>query len=319
MVSEEHRQLKIWVSGNFPEKVWARLATAISLAGGVITSEERDLEVATIAFGQPNVTALMSSESLRWIQLDSAGYERYDRDDLRGHLNSRDLVITNSSSVYAQPCAEHLLAMMFAIARRLPGAMIAQATNQGWPMSTLRAESRLLSGSQALLLGYGAIGRTVASLLRPLQMELIGYRRTPNGREEIPVIGYSELSIALSQADHVINILPASSATLRFCDSEFFRQLKPGAVFYNIGRGVTVDQEALQEVLISGHLAAAGLDVTDPEPLPPHHPLWTTPNCLITPHTAGGHDQEKEVLADHFLRNFERYLKRQPLENQILG
>ena len=94
--------------------------------------------------------------------------------------------------------------------------------------------------------------------------------------------------------------------------------MKPGAVFYNIGRGTTVDQDALGEALRSGRLRAAYLDVTDPEPLPPEHPLWTTPNCVITPHTAGGHDNEWTRLVQHFLANLRRHEAGQPLLDRVI-
>lgn len=311
--------MEIWISGSFSEKAYSRLTEGVNSAGGRLTSKPDDLERATIAFGQPDVEVLMRSTTLRWVQLDSAGYERYDRDDLRAYLSTREMTITNSSTVYAQPCAEHVLAMIFALSRRLPGAFTAQATDHSWPMPALRAESRLLQGERLVLLGYGAIGRTIARLLQPLRMELTGYRRNPDGSEDIPMVGSAGLSEAIEQADHVVNILPASPTTRQFCDSGFFARMKRGAFFYNIGRGVTVDQEALRESLLNGHLGAAALDVTDPEPLPADHPLWTTPNCLITPHTAGGQRYEKEVLVDHFLDNLRRYLRREPLADRIFS
>jgi phosphoglycerate dehydrogenase-like enzyme len=89
-------------------------------------------------------------------------------------------------------------------------------------------------------------------------------------------------------------------------------------VFYNIGRGTTVDQEALIERLRSGRIAAAWLDVTGPEPLPPGHALWTAPNCFITPHTAGGHDTEFERLAAHFVGNFQRFLAGTELSDRVM-
>jgi phosphoglycerate dehydrogenase-like enzyme len=94
--------------------------------------------------------------------------------------------------------------------------------------------------------------------------------------------------------------------------------MKPGAIFYNIGRGTTVDQAALAEALGSGRLSAAYLDVTDPEPLPPEHPLWTTPNCVITPHTAGGHSDEWDRLVDHFLANLRRHEAAEPLLDRVI-
>ena len=94
--------------------------------------------------------------------------------------------------------------------------------------------------------------------------------------------------------------------------------VKPGGIFYNIGRGTTVDQEALRAALESGRLAAAYLDVTDPEPLPPDHPLWATRNCFITPHTAGGRDDEFEQLVRHFLANLLRFEAGIPLLDRIV-
>ena len=107
----------------------------------------------------------------------------------------------------------------------------------------------------------------------------------------------------LGEMDHVFNILPASDATSHYFDGARLARCKRGARFYNIGRGVTVDQDALLAVLRSGQLESAYLDVTDPEPLPVDHPLWTAPNCLITPHIAGTHDNEEARLVDHFLAN----------------
>ena len=318
----ESGRLKIWTNGSFTATAWQRLVDGIPADEWELTTSADELESATIAFGQPDVETIMKTKSLRWVQLDSAGYERYEREDLREHLRNHresELVICNSSTVYAQPCAEHTVAMMYALARRLPGALAAQATDHSWPMASLRAESRLLRGERVLLLGYGAIGRTIAGLLGPLQMQLSGYRRRLDGSEEIPMIKRDGLPAALGTADHVINILPASPATRHFCDAAFFAMMKPGANFYNIGRGVTVDQEALLGALAMGRPGAAWLDVTDPEPLPPEHPLWSAPNCLITPHTAGGHGREKEVLVDHFLANLNRYRRGTPLADRILA
>lgn len=315
----EKQQLKIWTSNNFGESATARLAEGIPATDYQLVAGESDLASAVIAFGQPAVGSVMGSTTLRWIQLDSAGYERYDNEDFRAHVRRSGIVVTNSSSAYAQPCAEHTLAMIYGMARQLPGACAAQMSDHSWPMGELRAESRLLRGENVLLLGYGAIGRTIAALLAPLQMRLRGYRRRPDGTEAIPMIDSRELAAELALADHVINILPASPATNRFCNDALFSGMKRGAIFYNIGRGMTVDQEALVAALQSGQLGGAGLDVTDPEPLPADHPLWTAPNCLITPHTAGGQRFEKRVIVDHFLDNLRRFLAGEPLIDTIMS
>jgi phosphoglycerate dehydrogenase-like enzyme len=116
----------------------------------------------------------------------------------------------------------------------------------------------------------------------------------------------------------VVNLLPGNAGTDRFFTAARLLACKPGATFYNIGRGTTVDQEALRAALTAGRLAGAYLDVTDPEPLPPEHPLWATPGCFITPHTAGGHRDETERLVEHFLDNLLRYLQGQPLRDRVI-
>jgi phosphoglycerate dehydrogenase-like enzyme len=122
----------------------------------------------------------------------------------------------------------------------------------------------------------------------------------------------------LAKADHVVDVLPASPSTERFMSAGRFAAMKRGAVFYNLGRGATVDQEALLAALSSGSLAAAWLDVTEPEPLPPGHPLLRAPNCFITPHIAGGHRKESETLVRHFLENFARFLNGGALRDRIM-
>jgi phosphoglycerate dehydrogenase-like enzyme len=123
------------------------------------------------------------------------------------------------------------------------------------------------------------------------------------------VISEEKLSTTIAQADHIINLLPENESTMNYVNTRRLGWCKPGARFYNLGRGVTVDQAALLEALESGRLGAAFLDVTTPEPLPPAHPLWRAPHCFITPHSAGGRHDQDEQLARHFLKNlaaFER-------------
>jgi phosphoglycerate dehydrogenase-like enzyme len=121
-----------------------------------------------------------------------------------------------------------------------------------------------------------------------------------------------------TQAHHIVNILPESAETRHFFNRARFAAVKPGAIFYNIGRGVTVDQEALLEALRSGRIAAAWLDVTDPEPLPDDHPLWAEPHCFVTPHVAGGHVDEAKTLVRHFLTNLERFVHGEPLLDRVM-
>jgi phosphoglycerate dehydrogenase-like enzyme len=113
-------------------------------------------------------------------------------------------------------------------------------------------------------------------------------------------------------------LLPSNSSTANYFRADKFEMMKHRAYFYNLGRGATVDQDCLARRLVSGNLAGAYLDVMTPEPLPSEHPLWSVPNCLITPHTAGGFDREMMGLADHFLANLSRFVAGEPLLNQVI-
>ncbi len=273
---------------------------------------------AEIAFGQPDLVNIQRSTRLRWMHLTSAGYTRYDTAEFRAAAKARGLVVTNSSAVYAQPCAEHVFAFMLAQARRLPPALQCNCATGSPPWVEFRGTSTLLRGQKVVLLGFGAIAVKLVEMLRPFQMEVVALRRQPHGDETIPIISLAQLPQALANADHVIDILPANHDTAHFISTERLAAMKPGAIFYNIGRGATVDQVALVQALQSGHLGAAWLDVTEPEPLPANHPLLTAPNCFITPHIAGGQREEAEALVRHFLENLRRYGEGAPLVDRIM-
>ncbi len=283
------------------------------------TSDAEHLARAEIAFGQPPLSQVLESESIRWVQLSSAGYGSYDQAHARPVFEKRRLAVTKSSAVYAEPCAQHVLALMLAQSRQLPLALESQRGDRGWPQGPIRSTSKLLRGQSVLLVGYGSIGQRLVELLAPLTREITGVRRTPRGDEGIPMLAETDpgLIAALGKADHVVNLLPGIVETTGFFSRARLEALKPGAIFYNVGRGTTVDQLALAEQLQKGALAAAWLDVTDPEPLPPEHPLWTTPRCFITPHSAGGHHDEGDQLVLHFSRNLARYRAGEPLVDQV--
>lgn len=276
-----------------------------------------DLSDADVALGQPDPETVMASPRLRWVHITSAGYTRYDRDDFRAALRERGALFTNSSPVYDEPCAQHALAMLLTFARQLLPCYESQRTDQAWQTGPRRADSFLLNGQTVLLLGFGAIGRRLAQLLAPLDMRIIAVRRSVQGDEGIEAVTEAELERVLPLADHIVNILPDSTATRGHMDAGRFARMKPAAYFYNIGRGTTVDQDALLAALRSGQVAGAYLDVTDPEPLPPDHPLWMAPNCFITPHSAGGHRGEDERLVRHFLRNLRAFEQGGSLKGRV--
>ncbi len=297
-----------------------RLVIAQSANASVLTAGASDesLAEADIALGQPHVDDCLRYEKLRWIELTTAGYTRYDRDDVRETLRARGMVMTNASSVFADPCAQHVLAMMLGLARQLPASLRDQLTDQSWHYAERRYDSRLLTGQTVLLLGYGAIGRRLAELLAPFGMMVLAVRRQVRSERGVRIIPEENVSAALAQADHVVNILPDNDSTRNYVNARRLSCCKPGARFYNVGRGTTVDQNALLDALHSGRLGAAYLDVTDPEPLPPSHALWTAPHCYITPHTAGGRHDQDEALVRHFLTNLAAFERRGSFVDRIV-
>ena len=307
--------LAIFCNQQFPAEAAALLRQGLTPHHLVDT-----LALADVAFGQPDPGAVMASERLRWVQVSSAGYTAYDREDLRVALGQRGAALTKSSAVYDEPCAEHLLALLCAQARQLPAAFANQLGPRGWPQKPLRGQTRLLREQAVVIVGFGSIGRRLCELLAPLAMQVTALRRRVVGDEPVPTFTVEDprAIAALAAADHVLDVLPANPHTARFFDEARLAGLKTGAVFYNVGRGTTVDQDALLAALGSGRLAAAYLDVTSPEPLPVDHPLWTTPGCFVSPHTAGGHDTEHERLVRHFLENLRRFGEGRPLVDRVI-
>lgn len=323
MNSSNASPLSIWCGSAFSSPAGEMLRGGVGAAHRLVfpppgAATDAELAQADVAFGQPDLAVVMASSRLRWVHLTSAGYTRYDRDDLKNALRTRGAALTNSSHVYDEPCAQHVLALMLACARQLPQCFGGQ-NERAWRGKERRAGSFLLGGDQSvLLLGYGAIGRRLAQLLAPLGMNVVAVRRTVRGDEEVRTVAEAELDTHLAGADHVVNLLPDNQATRGYVSAARLARMKPGARFYNIGRGTTVDQDALLSCLRDGRLASACLDVTDPEPLPPDHLLWTAPNCFITPHSAGGHVGENERLVRHFLSNLAAFENGEPLADRIV-
>lgn len=296
-----------------------RLVRSASSSASVLAAGAADprLAEADIAFGQPDVADILRTPRVRWVALSTAGYARYDRADLRDALRARGGCLTKASEVFADPCAQQVLGNMLALARRLPSQLRNQDGARQWLYLEDRFLATVLTGQAVVLLGYGVIGRRLAELLRPLGMTVTAFRRQPAGDEGVAVVDATGLPAALAAADHVVNLLPDSAATRRFMDAARFAQMKPGARFYNIGRGTTVDQEALVAALRSGRLDAAYLDVMDPEPLPPAHPLWSAPNCFLTCHVGGGTRDQDEKLVRMFLDNLGRFQRGEPLADRV--
>ncbi len=287
----------------------------------VLVKAEPDPQFSTadIAFGQPDLESVAGAVRLKWIHISTSSITRYDNPKFRALVSERQIAVSNSASVYNEACAVHALSFMLAQARNLPRALASRAPGGTDEWFALRSTSGLLRGQTVLIAGYGAIGKRLIELLHPFHMNVIAYRRKARGDEGVQIITKeSELVRAAGEADHIIDIFPDSAETRNFFNANRFAAFKPGAIFYNIGRGTTVDQDALLNSLRTGRIKAAWLDVTEPEPLPDDHPLRAEPHCFITPHVAGGHENETQTLVRHFLKNLERFIRGEPLLDRVM-
>lgn len=322
-------KLTLWCNGVFTEAATRelhegtrehRLIIAKEASASVLVAGRRDTDIgqADVAFGQPDVVDCLEHKRLRWVEVTSAGYTRYDTPEFREAFQARRAAFTNMSGVFADPCAQHALAMILALNRQLLPSHGDQVRDHSWHYTERRYSSCLLSGQTVLLLGFGAIGRRLADLLAPFGVKLYAIRRQVRSERGVTILPEEQLTAILPSADHVVNILPDNASTLNYVNARRLGAFKRGACFYNVGRGTTVDQRALEEALKSGRLGGAYLDVTDPEPLPPEHPLWSTPNCYITPHTAGGRLDQDEAIVRHFLKNLAAFTRGEPMVDRVV-
>lgn len=252
---------------------------------------------------------------LVWVQTYRAGAERCLT---VSDVANGNVLMTNMQKMSSPVIAEHAIAMMMSLSRNLP--QFAREMEQGaWLRnSALTAAMRPVAGKTLLVAGLGGIGTEVARLGAALDMRIIGTRNSSReGPDFVDYVGLShELSDLVAQADVIVNALPLTESTIGVFDSDLFQSSKKGAIFINVGRGGTVDTAALLSALQSGHLAGAGLDVTDPEPLPKKHALWQMSNVIITPHvaSAGGERERHRVL---LFENIRRYVAGERLLNVV--
>jgi phosphoglycerate dehydrogenase-like enzyme len=197
------------------------------------------------------------------------------------------VMLCNAAGVHDASVSEWVVAVILAMRRRLPEFGELQrraewARDMAEPDQFSNHPIDDLEGTTVLVLGYGSIGKAMASRLTPFGARVVGVAQ----HARLDAVTPEALPQLLPDADVVVDLLPLTPETRKFVDAEFFSRMKPGAIFVNAGRGGTVATDALLDALRTGRIRAA-LDVTDPEPLPADHPLWKEPNVLITPHIAG--------------------------------
>jgi len=256
-----------------------------------------------------------AARDLVWVQIYSAGAERCLAVEA---IANGSVILTNMQKMSSPVIGEHAIAMMLSLARRLP--TFAKMMGEGeWNRgSTVVSAMTPIAGKTLLVVGLGGIGTAAAQRGAALGMRVIATRNSSReGPDFVDYVGLSsELLQLAGEADVIINALPLTATTRGLLDEEFFAATRKGAFFINVGRGATVDTAALTAALTSGHLGGAGLDVTEPEPLPPNHPLWQFENVIITPHVAarGGERDRHLALAKE---NLSRYAAGERLLNVV--
>lgn len=277
-----------------------------------VTHQMEGLVMSGPAYTEPIARLVAGASRLRWIQTLSAGYESLQRLGVPAGVT-----VTNAGDAWSVSVAEHALALMLALAKRLPDA-IRQQQRRAWDRELMERMSSLY-GRTLVIVGFGSIGKAVAQRAKALGMKIIAVMSTPKPSEHADkVFGACDLEQALGEADAVLLAVPSTSATANLMNQQTLRACKPGCVLINVARGNVVDTEALLEALHSGRLGGAGLDVVDLEPLPDSSPVWGAPNLLITPHIAGGGELVTRILAELVSENVARQLKGQPLRCVVI-
>lgn len=280
-----------------------------------LSSADHDAEalvtwLASEAWLEQNIPHLTN---LAWAQSCMAGPDRLLASPL-----GPDVKVCSGRGLHDQTVAEHATAMLLTIVRRMPLLMERQRAhmwnNSGYETPVLRPGGQLMSliDSRVLIWGFGSIGSTLAPILTALGATVTGVARSDGERDGYRVV--SDIRSELPRTDVLVMILPASPETTRALDAELLALLPPHAVVVNVGRGVTIDEDALINALTTGELAGAAIDVAATEPLPEDSPLWDTPGLVITPHVAGNRPLGAAGL---IARNVRHLLAGEPLENQV--
>jgi phosphoglycerate dehydrogenase-like enzyme len=254
---------------------------------------------------------------LKFIQSISAGIDHYDK----GLLRARGIRLASAAGVNAQAVAEHAMALILALSRRLPEARDNQhARHWRGMIGDLSRREDQLSGKTLLIVGMGRIGSRLARLAKAFDMRVTATRRDPaaGAAGADAVYGTVHLEQLLREADIVALTCPLTPETENLIDAAALAAMKPAAHLVNVARGRVVDEPALIHALQESRIAAAALDVTVEEPLPAASPLWSMPNVLITPHTAGETRAYEDGVIDILIENLEHLWRGQPLRNEVV-
>ena len=268
---------------------------------------------AQVLVGFCNQAIFDAADQLRWVQVYFAGVENCVTTPA---MKSGKLVLSNGQRLGSPTLADHAIALMMSLTRGLADAHASQARGK-WEPNWGSAPPAFgeVSGRTMLVVGLGGIGTQVAKRAHGLGMRVTATRNSRReGPDYVAYVGLADEVLKLAaEADVVVNAAPLTPSTRGMFNAEFFAAMKPSAYFVSVGRGQSTVTDDLIKALNSGQIAGAGLDVTDPEPLPDGHPLWSTPGVVITPHVAGRSREALQRVGDLVGENLRRYIAGEPL------
>lgn len=284
----------------------------------LLTQDEQEItaaldEIEIVVGGFPR-DLLMKARNLRWMQQWGAGADWLMR---HPELADLDFVLTSASGVHAIPITEHIFALLLALGRSIHQAVRDQSAHRWHKQQP--ANLFEVTGKTMVLIGVGAIGEHTAKIAAAFDMHVIGVRRDPSqpaaGVDRM--VGHDQLLDVLPEADFVVLTVPLTRETKGMIGERELNAMKQSAYIVNIGRGKTIDQAALIRALQEGRIAGAGLDVTDPEPLPADSPLWGMENVIITSHYSGATPNYNQRALAILLDNLKRYQAGEELRNVV--
>lgn len=308
------KKVVIWPFEDGGLAQWQAVAPGVEIV--LVDSSEqavREAADAQAVLGRCDEEILSNAPELFWVQVYAAGVERCV---VLPGMDKDTKLLTNGQRIASPALAEHAIAMMMVLARGLDVYHGYQMEGQWRRNNGLERSAFLeMEDRTVLVVGLGGIGTQVARRAHGLGMHVIATRGSRReGPEYVEYVGLAhEVNELASRADVVINTVPLTDQTRGMFDADFFKAMKPAAFFISVGRGATTRTDDLVAALRSGTIAGAGLDVTDPEPLPEGHPLWTMPRVIITPHLAGRSDKGRDRLLLMVRENLRRYVAGEPM------
>jgi len=332
MASGAARQLRLVVGlSDFPDRCRKRLESLapqieVAYIADELVSDLEDPDVeALVAATTPNLDRV---PRLRWLQVPSAGVDR-----LVESAPWERLIVTNARGVYAVPMAEYVLGAALAASQQMESRRALQKARR-WPDSGVPYESLGLRGRTMVIVGYGAVGRETARQAATFGMTVLAVKAHPNQRVEngsfrepgsgdpdgtIPdrIFGSDALEDVARLADFLVITAPLTARSRGLVSQRVLDALPKHAWLINVGRGALVDETALLELLQSGRLAGAALDVFAKEPLEGDSLFWSLPNVVVTPHVSGGAPNNWDVLTDLICENLKRWVSDEPLLNLV--